>query len=316
MSDKGMRDTPPPQKDLYDYYQPQDGGQQQVQGQPQGDRMPQTRGDNYNYYAQPTQAFQNEVYQQSYQQRDARAMCLPNGDRNNINMIVEGPVYIIQGGDNVNARGGQNYDYRQQGGQAYDYRQYCAPYRDAQPSYYQYPYRQGCCGGEQQVQTGYQYYDGGQQQQRYDTRGYYQRSGSEQYQRGPTYSRDDVSGGQGGYRTSRERYDGGYSGSRGPGGYDSGCYGNGGSGGYGGGDSGVNIGQIADIGFGVMDRIFAREATRDAYRHPQQQQRGYGDGGHHGGYNQGNQGYNPGQPQYGWNQSGGHYRRPPRGWQG
>jgi hypothetical protein len=48
------------------------------------------------------------------------------------------------------------------------------------------------------------YYDGGYQQVPY------QRSGGEFYQRGPVYSSDDVYGGRDGYRSSRQRYDGGY----------------------------------------------------------------------------------------------------------
>jgi hypothetical protein len=144
----------------------------------------------------------------------------------------------------------------------------------------------------------------------------YQRSGGEWFERGPSYSRDDVSGGAGGYRSSRERYDGGYqygrqggyeqynrqpsysydydiyqpqpqpyysqggqynrdSVSGGAGGYrasreryDGGYSGNGGYNGNGGDFWGGRspVDGIADLGFGVWDRINARDATRWANR--------------------------------------------------
>jgi hypothetical protein len=297
MSDKGMRDEPQrqpatPQRDLYDYYQPNEGMPQVIA--PQGDRMPAPRPE----YAQPTQRFQEEYYQaqqQGYARRDAGAYRVPNGD-NNINMVVYGDVYINQG-DGVNSRGGNTYDYRQPGGQQYDYRQYCAPQREQPPVYYQGPHCRSGCGGS----GGYQYYDG-------DTRGYYpqpvQRSGYEVYQRGPTYSNDDVSGGRDGYRSSRQRYDGGYT-YQGQGGARGGYGGEYGTPPYVAQDNGMNqAGQVFDMVLRGADAYFGYDIARRYANNDRQQSRGnYGNGGYD------NRG---GGNQYGWNQSGGHYRVPPR----
>src|SRR5438552_10706221 len=127
------------------------------------------------------------MYEEAYNPaviRDSRQMSLPQGDKN-VNMIVEGNVYIFQG-DGVNQRGGMNYDYRQPGGQNYDYRQY-QPRQVEQPNYYQY--QRGACGqcddGGYQYDPRTRYYSQRQPEQYYPQQ---QRSGYEYVQRGPTFS--------------------------------------------------------------------------------------------------------------------------------
>jgi hypothetical protein len=84
------------------------------------------------------------------------------------------------------------------------------------------------------------------------------------YHQGPTYSRDDVSGGRGGYQASRERYNGGY------------------SGGYNGGYSDMDrTGQVFDFALRGFDawagHDIARRYANNQGRQQQQYQPQYGD---------------------------------------
>ncbi len=173
--------------------------------------------------SQVTTRFRDEVYDQRMAQ--PRQFSYQGRDGNVNNIIVYGDVYINQGGDNIRTR----YDGRQEYyGQQYDYSRYCSPCQQRQAvPYYEYGYRVsgGQSGYERsgwERQGGYDYgYRQGRPQVYQDYRQYddYSYRQPVYRQQAPTYSRDSVSGGRGGYSADRERYNGGYTTN---GGYDGG----------------------------------------------------------------------------------------------